>query len=428
MSGTVNSPWLPTLINRWRTDPEGTYQSWFLWEERLKNFRSIRKGLARVIQDIESGEFGTAYRGSSLETVLHSVAEQRQIFKQADHAFVWKPKLRIPDIYESRENQLSFGRFLKNCLECTDEKGIVEAITQLDQKKIKGLGPSSANLLYFLHPTLVSPSNTAMVRGYNAITGAKVKLGSWSDYLAMRAGILRLNEEHRDLFSNDYGAIAAFLFDVGNERYPLPSPESNGEESRKAWETDLARVRSQSAASQKALSQAKENDRTHTEIQGWLRDLGLALGFQVWIASNDRSRPYCSGKLSDSCLTELPPALALVPSADTIRLIDVLWLKSDLSAVVAAFEVEHTTSIYSGILRLYDLALSQSGTTLQGLYLVAPDDREEDVRTQLSRPAFKTVENLVVRYLPYGEFEKHRESMARFGEGLKAIEAIAKSL
>lgn len=73
-----------------------------MWDERLKNFRSIRRGPAQVSNEIEAGTFGVAYRGSSLETVVHSVADQRQVFKGADHAFLWKPKLRIPDIYESR--------------------------------------------------------------------------------------------------------------------------------------------------------------------------------------------------------------------------------------------------------------------------------------------------------------------------------------
>jgi type II restriction enzyme len=31
-------------------------------------------------------------------------------------------------------------------------------------------------------------------------------------------------------------------------------------------------------------------------------------------------------------------------------------------------------------------------------------------------------------YLPYGELEKNREAIARFGEGLKAIRAIARRL
>lgn len=82
------------------------------WEERLKNFRSIRRGIAQVVAEIKAGTFGNVYKGSSLETVVGSISEQRRIFKGADHAFLWKPKLRIPDIYENRENQAAFGRFL----------------------------------------------------------------------------------------------------------------------------------------------------------------------------------------------------------------------------------------------------------------------------------------------------------------------------
>jgi len=33
-----------------------------------------------------------------------------------------------------------------------------------------------------------------------------------------------------------------------------------------------------------------------------------------------------------------------------------------------------------------------------------------------------------VRYVPYGELERNRSSMVRFGAGLKPIEAIAREL
>jgi len=52
---------------------------------------------------------------------------------------------------------------------------------------MKGLGPAVANLLYFLHPTLIPPFNTAIVKGYNELFGARVKLGDWGEYLAMRS-------------------------------------------------------------------------------------------------------------------------------------------------------------------------------------------------------------------------------------------------
>ena len=418
---------LRTLLERWREDPGGTYRTWFLWEERVKNFRSIRRGLQEVVAEIEAGTFGNAYRGSSLETVVHSIAEQRQIFKGADHAWLWKPKLRIPDIYESADNQRAFGRFLDTCVCCNTEEQVLAAVCALEQQRIKGLGPTAANLLYFLHPTLVPPFNTAIVNGYNALTGSRVKLGRWDEYLAMRAGILAMNARHRDLLSNDLGAIAGFLFDVGSGRYPAP-PRDDDAGARTAWEADLARVRDESAKDAKALAAAREGDRTHTEVQAWLRDLGRALGYDVWVAANDRARVWQGARLSDGCLDALPAALADMPGADAVRLIDVLWLERNAGRVAAAFEVEHTTSIYSGIVRLLDLALGAPDQAVAELFLVAPDDREDDVRAQLARPAFSRVMDLRVRYLPYGELERHREAMARFGTGLKAVEAIARVL
>ena len=111
-----------------------------------------------------------------------------------------------------------------------------------------------------------------------------------------------------------------------------------------------------------------------------------------------------------------------------IRLIDVLWLDRGAHTVAAAFEAEHTTSIYSGIVRLLDLALGAPASATRGLFLVAPDDREEQVRAQLARPAFQRVADLKLRYLSYGALAANREAMARFGHGLKAIDAIAKLL
>jgi len=424
------------LIMRWRDDPAATYRTWFLWEERLKNFRSIRRGLEAVIREIEAGTFGTAYRGSSLETVVRSIAEQRQLFKGADHAWLWKPKLRIPDIYEAPDNQRAFGRFLDACVCCQREEPLLAAIHRLDALHIKGLGPTAANLLYFLHPTIAPPFNTALVDGYNALMGTKVKLGSWSHYLAMRAGILELNATYRDLLSNDLGAVAGLLFDIGSGRFtppPRDTVEGGESEALAAWAADLARVRQDSTRDARALKSAGDGDRTHTAVQGWLRDLGHALGFVVWIAANDRSRPLGSGRLGDGCLGDLPASLGADASADAARLIDVLWFErgdggTPTGRVAAAFEVEHSTSIYSGIVRMLDLALGAPHAALRHLFLVAPGNRREEVRAQLARPAFSRVADLHVRYLPYEELEQHRAAIARFGEGLKAVEAVSQTL
>lgn len=418
---------LEGLLRPWREDQRATYQSRFLWEERLKNFRSIRRGIAVVVDEIKAGKFGNVYKGSSLETIVGSIAEQRQVFKGADHAFLWKPKLRIPDIYENSDNQRAFGSFLDACACCTSEDAVITAIHQLDGKGIKGLGPAAANILYFLHPTLIPPFNTAIVKGYNALTGARVKLGRWSEYLAMRKGMLEVNNRFRQLLSNDLGALAGFLFDLGTDRYPLP-PATQDQDTLKAFENDLIKVRSESDKARKQLETAQAGDHSHTEVQGWLRDLGISLGFGVWIASNDRGRPYAGGRLSEGCIDTLPSEIEASGAGDTIRLIDVLWLNRESARVEAAFEVEHTTSIYSGIVRMLDLALGMPQPMAGSFFLVAPDDREDDVRGQFARPAFSRVSELNLKFLPYSELKEHRVPIARFGDGLKGIHAISRTV
>jgi type II restriction enzyme len=282
-----------------------------------------------------------------------------------------------------------------------------------------------ANLLYFIHPTLVVPFNTAIVRGYNALTGSNVKLGRWDHYLSMREGVMRLNAEHRSRLSNDLGAVAGLLFDIGAGRYDAP-PREHDPLAARAWQDDLARVREETAAQHRQWALERESDTTHTEIQGWLRDLGLGLGFQVWIAANDRSREYLDGRLGDGCLERLPAELD--GAVESVRLIDVVWLEAGGERVAAAFEVEHSTSIYSGIVRMLDLALGSAVAAGTTMFLVAPDDRRDEVAQQLRRPAFSRVSELGIRYLPYGELRTHRAAIGRFGAGLRPLLEISKAL
>ncbi|GEM46699.1 hypothetical protein [Deinococcus cellulosilyticus] len=86
------------LLSRHRTDDHSVCHTWFLTEDRLKSFRTVRRGVQQVVEDIENGVFPNDFKGSSLEVVMTAITEQKQVFQGAAHAFYWKPKLRIPDI------------------------------------------------------------------------------------------------------------------------------------------------------------------------------------------------------------------------------------------------------------------------------------------------------------------------------------------
>ena len=52
-----------------------------------------------------------------------------------------------------------------------------------------------------------------------------------------------------------------------------------------------------------------------------------------------------------------------------------------------AFEVEHTTAIYSGLLRMADLLALQPNMNIQ-LHIVAPTEKREKVLREIARPVF----------------------------------------
>ena len=71
-----------------------------------RTFAPFAVAFSVVVEQINACTFGTAYRESSLETVVHSIAEQRQIFRGADHAFLWKPqRISRSDIFCFLHNQ-----------------------------------------------------------------------------------------------------------------------------------------------------------------------------------------------------------------------------------------------------------------------------------------------------------------------------------
>jgi hypothetical protein len=127
----------------------------------------------------------------------------------------------------------------------------------------------------------------------------------------------------------------------------------------------------------------------HRELVWKLIQLGKTLGCDVWVASDERGKSFEAKAFADHVLSEFP-AVGLDPeSRDLVRGIDVLWIRS--RSVVGAFEVEATTSVYSGLLRISDLVALQPNTSID-LFIVAPDDRGSKVRAEIARPTFESFE------------------------------------
>lgn len=150
---------------------------------------------------------------------------------------------------------------------------------------------------------------------------------------------------------------------------------------------------------------------SHTEIQWLLLKLGSDMGLDVWVARNDRGRDYNGHRFAEiSRLRSYLPQQFDEVTNRTIELIDVLWLRK--TAIVAAFEIESTTSIYSGLLRMSDLLSMQPNLNIP-LYLVAPDERRNKVLSEVNRPTFSRLSPPLKEVCRYISFSTLREQLPK---------------
>lgn len=149
--------------------------------------------------------------------------------------------------------------------------------------------------------------------------------------------------------------------------------------------------------------------RTSHKMQALLADIGLAMGFEVWIPKADKEA-VASEMETPRLLGQLPHAQFSEPAIRTVEQIDVLWLQK--KSIVRAFEVEHTTAIYSGLLRMADLLALQPNFHTK-LHIVAPEERRRKVFQELRRPAFAIFNqgalSKLCTYLPYEKVQQLAE-------------------
>ena len=186
--------------------------------------------------------------------------------------------------------------------------------------------------------------------------------------------LIDTNTQHRSELSSDLGAIAALLFEIGSQKLVLGAVEYLSEPERKKLEKLIEKRKTD-------VEQEKAEEDLHIEMQYHLLKIGNALSYDVIAASNDHSRQHCGYSFSFMSLQQFPEINLDKETLNTVKLIEVLLFKKSTNNVIAAFEVEKSTSIYSGILRLTDL----SYTIAEGdevFYLIVPDKREKDVCMQ----------------------------------------------
>ncbi len=157
----------------------------------------------------------------------------------------------------------------------------------------------------------------------------------------------------------------------------------------------------------------------HVKMQWKLASLGLKAGEKIWVPTADQ------GKLRtvyDFNEFEAEFAAGIDLPKNYFENIDVVWKEE--FRINAAFEVENSTAIYSGLLRFADLNIVAPNTTYP-MFIVAPAERRNRVREQLLRPVFRRLElRDKVKFLPYETIDEIDRFFSSTSSGL-SVELIS---
>lgn len=245
--------------------------------------------------------------------------------------------------------------------------------------------------------------------GWNAIVRSSgVRLpSSDGEFLEQRLASQQQQGLADGIADDDWEKLRGFKVEIHGKSVSVEIPEPDITDEESAQTTDTAPSGNQVGDSNASAALV----RTSHKMQAHLADIGLAMGFQVWIPKADRE-PVLSEMLTDSLLESLPftQFSNAEPTLKTIEQIDVLWLSK--KTIVRAFEVEHTTAVYSGILRMADLLALQPNFHTR-LHIVAPEERRKKVFQELRRPAFSVFEqgplSKLCSYLSYERVQELAE-------------------
>ena len=156
----------------------------------------------------------------------------------------------------------------------------------------------------------------------------------------------------------------------------------------------------------KGQAQLKSADRkyTHSLLQGMLIELGNLLGYETYSA--DQSPEYRDTTIGELASYESLPGFTSNRILSTARQIDVIWFADEFP--VCCFEIEHSTDVTKGLLRMHQLEHFQTQ-----FFVVAPENTRRKFEIETSKtPFYQSQDRYFFR--SYEEVEKLYQQTKRF--------------
>jgi hypothetical protein len=215
----------------------------------------------------------------------------------------------------------------------------------------------------------------------------KLEKGSIGWTGKVRGSLVRLDDHDGDFLAKQLTVQSA-----AQKPYPLDEVETKKLTTHTVNRPDkvvTVSVPDDSGAVEEAPPVEETESRESIRVQSLIAQIGARMGMAIWIPPADRAGVLREWKKDQQSILDRLPLNYDDTTLRTIEQIDVLWLRG--RSIVRAFEVEHTTSVYSGILRMADLLALQPNMDIK-LHIVAPAAKREKVFQEIRRPVFSLLE------------------------------------
>lgn len=242
----------------------------------------------------------------------------------------------------------------------------------------------------------------------NRVYWAKLYLNQAKAIETVRPGVFKIAERGRTLLEQDLERITVdALMQFPEFRAFKAKSGTNTHKVRRADKDVTVTVPEDRTEEGDVEEAAGTEARESHQIQALLADIGSRMGMQIWLPRSDRSAVLRELRGDHPAPLERLPLNYDEATLKTIEQIDVLWLRG--RSIRRAFEVEHTTAVYSGILRMADLLALQPNMDIK-LHIVAPLARRDKVFQELRRPVFSLLERgALFEYCTYLSYDSVRE-------------------
>ncbi len=204
------------------------------------------------------------------------------------------------------------------------------------------------------------------------------------------------DQELLDEFGITNKQLTRIMDKCGDDIYP-PKPELEPEDVEKEVVEAVAEPEpaTEPEAQERAESESdvdededkdKEAERIHSEMQWMLLWLGNELNLNLWLPKTDFTQSHKKKEIANLAgkLEDLP--FDILKVGRPVQRIDVFWLKDN--KIIAAFEIENSTGIESGLLRMSHLWVSLEDPSIRTC-IVAQDNDVNKARDKVSEPTFK---------------------------------------